>query len=71
MDEIKTNRHIDVRYHVCREAYDIEEVKLEYYPSTEMMAYIIAKPLGYNTFHKIKGSMPMAGSELITSGQRM
>jgi hypothetical protein len=40
------SKHIDVRYHFIREKVNDETIKLEYCPTTDMVADIFTKPLG-------------------------
>lgn len=54
MGDKKENKHIDVRYHVGREACDNEKAVLNYSPSTEMIADTLSKQLRLNTFKYIK-----------------
>lgn len=61
-EEGKRNRHIDVRYHVCQEAVGNGEVKLQYYPSVEMMASTLTKPLRPQKFNTVKDFIPMTVS---------
>jgi hypothetical protein len=54
-----SSRHIDIRYHVTREAIQNEQIMLKYVPTEEHKADILTKPL------------PRARHELLTSGLRL
>ena len=41
----KRTKHIDIRYHFVREKVDDDQVLLEYYPTQEMLADIVTKPV--------------------------
>ncbi|CAF4953488.1 unnamed protein product [Pieris macdunnoughi] len=41
----KRSKHIDVRYHFCREKVANEIVKIKYLPTSEMPAYLLTKGL--------------------------
>jgi len=49
----RRTKHIDVRYHYTREKIEQKEIKLEYLPTTEMLADILTKPVGKNIHRKL------------------
>ena len=55
----KRTKHIDVRYHVSREAVENKEVALKYCPSKEMIADALTKPLGPEKYSYLVTKMPM------------
>jgi hypothetical protein len=58
----KRSKHIDVRYHVTREAVDNGEISLEYVKTEEQVADALTKNLGCTKFKKL-GIDKMFGSE--------
>lgn len=55
----KTKKYIYVHYHVCRNAVNTGEVKLEYCTSTELIAECLTKPLREQDFKTVKIFIPM------------
>ena len=53
----RRNKHIDIAYHFVRDAVKREEVRLEYVPTTNMVADILTKPLGRVLFERFCSSM--------------
>ena len=49
----KRSKHIDVRYHVTREAIRKEEIRLEYVCTEEQLADALTKNLGTMKFQKL------------------
>ena len=49
----KRSKHIDVRYHVTREAIKNGEIKLEYISTEEQIADALTKNLGAVKFKKL------------------
>ena len=44
------SKHIDVQYHYFRQLLEYGKIRLDYCPSTDMLADVLTKPLGYRTF---------------------
>lgn len=59
----KHSKHVDVRYHIFREATLRGEVKLEYSTTSEMMAYMLTKLLGLQQLSKDGKFIPSIASQ--------
>ncbi len=58
----KRTKHIDVRYHVSREAIVNNKVVLEYRPTKYMVADALTKPLGPEKFEYLVGMILIGDS---------
>jgi Reverse transcriptase (RNA-dependent DNA polymerase)/gag-polypeptide of LTR copia-type/Integrase core domain len=52
-------KHIDIRHHFIREQIDAENIKLEYIPTSEMIADQLTKPLPAAQHEKLVGLMQL------------
>lgn len=50
-------KHIDVRYHFCRERVESGDIKVEYCSTDKMLADVLTKPLAAPQHHKLCGVM--------------
>ena len=58
----KKTKHIDVRYHFVREAYNDKVFDLEYVPSGDQLADVFTKPLGAAVFHEAQINLGLGGN---------
>lgn len=59
----KRNNHVDVCYHTCCEAAMSGQLELKYCAFTQMMAYIITKPLGLEKLTRLRKLTPSMASK--------
>lgn len=62
----KKKKQSDVRYHVCRQAVNIRNVKLRYILFKEMMADCLTKPVGPQKFRIVNELISMLVSFNVT-----
>ena len=52
-------KHIDIRYHYIREAVHDGMINLHYFPTSEMIADLLTKPLSEGLFERLRLTMGM------------
>ena len=63
----RRNKHIDIAYHLVRDAIRREILSLEPFPTSKMTADILTKPLGRVLFQKFVGYLGLHQSEFSKS----
>jgi len=64
-DNTKRSRHIDIRYHITREALANGTLRLRYCRTSDMVADILAKPLPIVTHEKHRASMGLSNGTTV------
>ena len=59
------SKNIDIKHHFLREKVEYEEIKIVYFPTEEMVADAMTKPLAKDKFWKLRKEIPVVNLKCI------